>query len=73
MAKAFCFMENLALEIEKWFKNNQFNRNKWNNNEVGKVLRACLEDCGNWKNKPRGNPRKGKEASDKAKRIKASW
>ena len=65
--------ENLTKLLESWFKENQFNKNRWNDNEIGLLLKQNLLDLGNWKNKARGNPQKAKAASDRAKRLRMGF
>ncbi len=44
----------LAKEIQKWFNNtNQLDKNFWNRNPVGIILKTNLKDWKHWKNKPR--------------------
>ena len=49
----------LANEIKKWFNLRAFDKNKWNRNFVGIVIKFNLKKSKNWKNAPRGNPSKG--------------
>jgi hypothetical protein len=58
----------LVLVLEDWFVKNRFNKNKWNNNEVGKIIKRYIMESNNWKNAPRGNPKRGGIKSSENKR-----
>jgi hypothetical protein len=60
----------LARELSDWFANNQNNRSRWCDNPVGQTLKKCLERCGNWKNKRRGDPAKGMEVKRRNEYIR---
>lgn len=45
--------------LNKWFANNKSNPSRWSDNEIGKTIKKNLLLTKNWKNAPRGNPRKG--------------
>lgn len=48
----------LSIELEKWFIGHLENQNKWNR-PTGKIISKYLNKTKNWKNAPRGNPKKG--------------
>ena len=54
--------KNLAELLYKWFSEHKDKHNKWCNTLVGQVIKSELMKIGNWKNKMRGNPRKGYQA-----------
>jgi hypothetical protein len=39
----------LAELLITWFKHTNNNRNRWNNNKIGKILKNQLQISGNWK------------------------
>jgi len=53
----------LADDLVEWYSRNRNNPSKWNDNPVGKTIKNILNDSKNWKNAPRGNPRKAYEVS----------
>ncbi len=55
----------LSILIQNWF--NKDISNKWSDSAVGRTIKDNLKSLGNWKNAPRGNPRKAKRLSDRAK------
>ena len=50
----------LAREIAEWFERHRGDKGIWQK-PVGRSVREALMRRGNWKNAPRGNPRKGYE------------
>ena len=57
----------LARLIDRWFLATAGNPNRWSQDPVGSAIRSALQGTGNWKNAPRGNPRKGFEAQQSRK------
>lgn len=53
--------------INDWFKKYSNDPNKWNRRPLGICLFNNLNNIGHWKAARRGNPKKAKIASDKAK------
>lgn len=51
----------LAAELNNWFKQIKIKQNFWNRNPVAQVIKENLSKIGNFKNLPRGNPRKAHE------------
>lgn len=56
----------LAKELGNWFEASEENPARWWLNPVGKAIREGLIKAGHWKSKPRGNPKKGGYASQRA-------
>lgn len=52
----------LADAIKTWFLAKQNNKNKWNDNIVGRTIQSELQKTGNWRIAPNGNPRKAHQA-----------
>lgn len=51
--------QELAIEIRNWFFKTGNDKNRWNRDPVGIVIREELERLGQWKYKPRHKPKKG--------------
>lgn len=49
----------VANELEKWWVGAVEDRNRWNRGFVGPAIKQIVQLAGNWKNAPRGDPRKG--------------
>ena len=58
----------LAIELEKFFNDNRYNKYVWSKTKTGKLLKNELNNRGNWKNAPRGNPREGQRIMRENKR-----
>lgn len=56
-------MENLGHAITEWWTRNKSDPNKWNRTLVGRAIKSIAIESGNWKNAPRGNPRKAGRTS----------
>ena len=65
--------EFLAEQIKIWFQKHSNNRNRWNDNEVGRILQAELKNLGNWKGSPRGNPRLGGKMKGYSKAVRDGY
>lgn len=52
----------LAELLVIWFKETSGNRNRWNNDKVGRILKSNLINCGNWKKNSNGCGRKAFQA-----------
>jgi hypothetical protein len=52
----------LAAALAAWFDRHAGRRDIWNRSEVGRLLKARLIQLGAFKNKPRGDPAKGRAA-----------
>lgn len=67
--------ETLYLLLEVWFKEANFEkRGFWREDKVAALIKSNLINQSHWKEKPRGNPQKGKAASDKVKAAeKMKW
>lgn len=64
----------LANELQKWFNLKNFDKNKWNRNCVGIVIKSNLKKSNNWKNAPRGNPAKGlRVAKENKMKKECNW
>jgi hypothetical protein len=50
--------EELIKLLDKWFKKNLYNQNKWCS-PVGSVIKKYLNLTKNWKNAPRGDSKLG--------------
>lgn len=49
----------LALELQKFLSKNRNNKYIWSKTKTGRILKNEINKRGNWKNAPRGDPRKG--------------
>lgn len=49
----------LAAELKVWFNKHVKSPNVWNQTKTGRLIKETLLSSGNWKNKRRGNPKKG--------------
>jgi hypothetical protein len=49
----------LGNDLFDWFERTKGNPNRWRESYVGRVIRGNLVETGNWKNAPRGDPKKG--------------
>jgi hypothetical protein len=50
----------LARVLEKWFNNTNTTKiHFWNRNKVGLTLKNNLNNIGRWRNRKRGNPKRG--------------
>lgn len=65
----------IAAGLRAWAVKNSSNRNKWSQNSLGITIKEIVKDLGNWKNAPRGNPRKGyiKMMENKNKQLNSDW
>jgi len=63
----------LYQHLKAWFKKNWGKKHTFCRNEIARLIRSELEATGHFKAAPRGNPRKGKRESDKAKARKNGW
>ena len=64
----------LANELKNWFILKTSDKNKWNRNFVGIVIKSNLKKLGNWKNAPRGNPAKGlRVAKENKLKKECNW
>lgn len=64
----------LANELQKWFNLHFSDKNKWNRNFVGIVIKSNLKKLNNWKNAPRGNPAKGlRIAQENKSKKECNW
>jgi len=50
----------LASALAAWFDRHAGSRDVWNRSDVGRLLKARLIALGAFKNKPRGDPAKGR-------------
>lgn len=50
--------EEIVKALKAWFKEHGDDPNRWRT-PIGRTLKELLQITGNWKNAPRGNPKKG--------------
>ena len=66
--------EKLSEYLEIWFNEADPTKDHfWNRNKVGKVIKKYLKILGKWKNKGRGNPKKGYKVYIENKKKKEEW
>ena len=65
----------LLKELEIWFEYNDLTKvHFWERNKIGKLIKNNIKSIGKWKNRARGNPRKGYlEMKNKSKKINNDW
>ena len=54
--------QKLAEAIRRWGTQAAYDPNRWHRDPIGQAIRDVVSSLGNWRNAPRGNPRKGQEA-----------
>ena len=54
--------DKLAELLVIWFKETNRNRNRWNNDKIGRILKSNLINSGNWKKNGNGCGRKALQA-----------
>lgn len=55
-------LEEVADLVREWFRMKTSEANgRWSRDPLGRVIKEGLKGTGNWKNAPRGNPKKGRE------------
>ncbi len=62
--------DELYNELKKWFDSKWGKPNTFNRSKIARLIKNRLRGTGHFKNAPRGNPRKAKNASDNAKAKK---
>lgn len=62
----------LAAALLIWFRTIPRNGNEWRS-PVGKVIKQELDKSNNWRNAPRGNPRKGLRVARERKARREGW
>jgi hypothetical protein len=57
----------LSIHLKRWFTNRPKDKNVWNRNKVGRVLKEELTRMKHWKGKTRGDPRKGWDMKEESR------
>jgi hypothetical protein len=56
--------------IEQWFNETNFETINWSTDPIGKIFKENLTRINRWKNKSRGNPKKGYDGMKEKERLK---
>ncbi len=63
----------LAAALAGWFDRHSATRDCWNRSEAGRLLKARLVALGAFRNKPRGDPAKGRAVMLRRRAAKANF